>query len=76
MDEARWGQLMERVDSIDHTVNKIESKIEKRHEEIFSRMRTSELELALLRQRVYFISAGISGGIGAVIAGAVKIFGW
>lgn len=71
----RWEHLMEKIEAIAKSITKIEQKIEKEHDEIFNRLRSCELECALLKQRVYFISAAISGTVGAVIAIGAKWFG-
>ena len=65
---------MDKVDSISSTVEKIETKIDKDHNDISDRLRVIELNAALLKQRVYFISAGISGGVGTVIAALYSAF--
>ena len=51
------------------------SIIDKEHDELFERLRKAELHLARLRQRVYFISAGISTVVGAGIAIRAKLLG-
>ncbi len=66
--EDRWRALMEKITTLVQSVDKLDN-------EIFERLRKVELEHALLKQRVYFISAGISGGVGAAIAGAAKLLG-
>lgn len=73
-DDVRWAHLMDKVDSIASTVEKIEERIDKEHNNISDRLRVIELNAALLKQRVYFISAGISGVVGTAVAALSSAF--
>lgn len=80
--ELRWAHLMEKIEAIAESIAKIEKRIDKEHERIdkerdaiCDRLRDVEMDGALLKQRVYFISGGISGVVGAAIAGAAKLLG-
>ena len=68
--DVRWARLIDKVDAIALTVDKIEEN----NNDISDRLRVIELNAALLKQRVYFISAGISGGVGTVIAALYSAF--
>lgn len=72
--DVRWSHLMDKIDAIVLTVDKIEERINEEHNKISDRLRVIELNAALLKQRVYFISAGISGGVGTVIAAVNSAF--